>query len=86
MALSHCLVGVIRSQLTGAYGNHCKGGCGAGMLNLSNVGKPKHGRPGSRRKASDPSDDDTAAILMNLAAVAGEASGRPGSAHSPGFR
>ncbi|CAK0786830.1 hypothetical protein CVIRNUC_010044 [Coccomyxa viridis] len=57
-----------------------------GMLNLSNVGKPKHGRPGSRRKASDPSDDDTAAILMNLAAVAGEASGRPGSAHSPGFR
>ena len=72
--------------MTGDYGDTCKGECGAGMLNLSNVGKPKHGRPGSRRKASDPSDDDTAAILMNLAAVAGEAAGRPVSAHSPGFR
>lgn len=57
----------------------------AGTLNLSAVGKPKAGRPG-RRKASEPSDNDTAAILMNLAAVAGEASGRPGSAHSPGYR
>ena len=52
----------------------------AGVLNLSQVGKPKQGRPGQRRKASEPSDNDTAAILMNLAAVAGEASGRPGSA------
>lgn len=58
----------------------------AGVLNLSQVGKPKQGRPGQRRKTSEPSDNDTAAILMNLAAVAGEASGRPKSAMSPSFR
>ena len=42
----------------------------AGMLDLSQVGKPKQGRPGPRRKATEAAESDTAAILMQMAAVA----------------
>ena len=41
----------------------------AGMLDLSQVGKPKQGRPGPRRKA-EAAESDTAAILMQMATVA----------------
>ncbi len=39
------------------------------MLDLSQVGKPKQGRPGPRRKA-EAAESDTAAILMQMATVA----------------
>jgi hypothetical protein len=42
------------------------------MLDLSQVGKPKAGRPGPRRRASDGAEgaeSDMAAILMQMAAV-----------------
>ncbi len=42
----------------------------AGMLDLSQVGKPKQGRPGPRRKATEAAETDTAAILMQMATVA----------------
>ena len=42
----------------------------AGMLDLSQVGKPKAGRPGARRKAAEAADTDTAAILMQMADTA----------------
>lgn len=40
------------------------------MLDLSQVGKPKAGRPGPRRKAAEAADTDTAAILMQMADTA----------------
>lgn len=50
--------------------------CRAGMLDLSQVGKPKQGRPGPRRKV-EAAESDTAAILMQMASVAGGGSLRP---------
>jgi hypothetical protein len=48
------------------------------MLDLSQVGKPKAGRPGPRRKPAEADDTDTAAILMQMADTARSgASGGP---------
>lgn len=53
------------------------------MLDLSRMGKPKAGRPGPRRKGSEGAESDTAAILMQMAAVAEAEKGkRPAAASS----